>query len=262
MNKLLVVTNALLMCFQWSFSFANANDLKEERMKILQDLGLPLPGSGIKLVPRSMMGLPPDVIKEGEKSLREIKTLGYAIDKGPRAQELLSFRSRAQYEFKTLKNNESITSTHIRRNRNQVKLAFNQSPSYKNIAHFREINTIGYVPFGSFQKKEDGLSDKTGWSGIVQFFDVKSIGTCAYSLKSVKASHTAAELALEDVTYAINSKATLTHTKGFPGSGFVYLVEWYDDQYFQELECANEKFSNEIKDSVINLAKKIDSNLS
>lgn len=258
MNKLIIITNVLLMCLPWSYSFANVNDLKEERMKILQDLGLPLPDSGIKLVPRSMLGLPPEVIKEGEKALNEIKTLGYAIDKGPRAQELLSFRSRAEYDFKTLKDNQSVTSTHIRRHQNEVKLAFNQHASFKNITHFKGLNTIGYVPFGSFRKKEDGLSDKTGWTGIVQFFDIKPIGTCAYSLKSVKASHTAAELALEDVTYSINSKATLTQIKGFPGSGFVYLVEWYDDEYFHELECANEKFSNEIKDSVIALAKKID----
>ena len=110
----------------------------------------------------------------------------------------------------------------------------------------------GYENIKIFHK-ENG-----GWSGAAQFFVVKNIGTCSYGVMSVKASNTAAELAAEDVTYIINKKPTITTVEGSPNTGFIYKIEWYDNENFHELECANMKYSSELTISVTNLAKDID----
>ncbi len=73
---------------------------------------------------------------------------------------------------------------------------------------------------------------------------------------NVKASNTAAELAIEDLTYLVNKKATITTVYGSPSTGFIYKVEWYDNENFHEL--ANMTYSPNLKQEVINLAKNID----
>ena len=75
---------------------------------------------------------------------------------------------------------------------------------------------------------------------------------------NVKASGTSALLAMEDVVYDVNNKATIVLVEGSEKSGFIYKVEWYDNENFHELECANMKYSADINDAVVELAKKID----
>lgn len=116
----------------------------------------------------------------------------------------------------------------------------------------RNITLIGATPQGSFHEEANG------WSGVAQFFDAKNIGSCSYSVMNVKVSGTSAQLAMEDVVYDINNKPTIILAEGNKNSGFLYKVEWYDDENFHELECANQNYSKQINQAVIELAKQID----
>ena len=227
--------------------FSAIDDLKEERMKILSDLGLPLPGSGIKLVPRATFGLTEDEMKIGLLEEQQMKTNGYIEENSPRPMELIYFKEHAKLQFKQYANVSSDASTHLRTSIKDLKLGF----KFKGVPRSLVTNYIGIVPQGGFHKEE-------GWSGAVQFFESKNIGTCAYAEMNVAASHTATEIALEDAAYTINNKLTLFEVRGNKSSGFDYKIRWFDDIAFHELECANMKYSENTTKSVIALANQID----
>ncbi|MCR9191611.1 MAG: hypothetical protein NXI01_03015 [Gammaproteobacteria bacterium] len=234
---------------------------EQKRMKILSDLGLPLPGSGIKLVPRAKLHLSEVQLALGKKAEEEMKTLGYAIEVSEHPKELLNMRDKAKVNFKLNASPSNDSDTGLRPNIQNLKLAFKFTgitqhkglTAPNNPFGVKKITLIGAAPQGGFHK------EKGGWSGAAQFFDVKDIGTCSYGMMNVKASNTAAELAVEDVTYTINKKPTITTVQGSPNSGFIYKVEWFDDKNFHELECANMKYSPSTTKAVVNLAKGIDS---
>lgn len=248
---------------------AEAIDTDEAmRMKMLADLGLPLPGSGIKIVPRAQLHLSEEQIalgkkaEEEEEEEEEMKTLGYAINPSDYPRELLNIHKQLQSRHKLQTAPLSDESTELRPRIQDLKLAFKfegvtqlknaHSRRLQSVSSSNEFTLIGAVPQGGFHK------EKGGWSGAAQFFAVKNIGTCSYGVINVKASNTAAELAAEDVTYVINKKPTISTVEGSPNTGFIYKIEWYDNESFHELECANMKYSPELTKSVTNLAKDID----
>ena len=226
--------------------FSAIDDLHEERMKILSDLGLPLPDSGIKLVPRAAFGLTEDEMKIGLLEEQQMKTKGYIEEYSPRPMELIHFKEHAKLQFKQYANVSNDASTHLRASIKNLKLGF----KFKGVPKTIASNSIGFIPQGGFHKE--------GWSGAVQFFESKNIGTCAYAEMSVAVSHTAIEIALEDAAYLINNKLTLFEVRGEKKSGFDYKVRWFDDIAFHELECANIKYSVDLTSSVIALANQID----
>ncbi|WP_115710987.1 hypothetical protein [Legionella sainthelensi] len=229
---------------------------EQKRMKALADLGLPLPGSGIKLVPRAALDLSEEQLKKGAKAEEEMKTLGYAVVDTNRPKELLNFHTYSKTQFKLYAGNDKATSTHLRQDIKDLKLAFKFKgvPPGNTLTAAGNITLLGVAPQGGFH------DDKGGWSGAAQYFDAENIGSCSYGVMNVKASNTAAELAIEDVTYSVNNKATIITVEGNIGSGFLYKVDWYDDKNFHELECANMEYSVDKTNSVIALANQIDAN--
>lgn len=229
-----------------------------DNMKLLAQMGLPLPGSGIKIVPRSMLGLTPEEIQQGDKEVAEFRAKGYVNKDISRPRELLKINQ--SYVKKTLMVASQKTGdeyTGLSKNINQIKLAFKFPGLTKNrhlaMSGSSEIQVLAAAPKGGFH------ADKGGWSGASQFFTYRGIGACSYAVMNVKASNTAAILAQEDVTYTINNKATiLMPVEGCDRAGYLYYVKWYDNDNFHELECANMKYSREINEAVIELAKHID----
>lgn len=232
-------------------------EAEKENMKMLTQMGLPLPGSGIKIVPRAMLGLSSEEIAQGDKEMAEFKEKGYVNKYINRPRELLSVTPNfVRKELKTSVVPQSSGYTGLSASVSQMKLAFAFPSISKNKslkATAADINIMAAAPKGGFH------DDLGGWSGASQFFTYKDIGTCSYGVMNVKASNTAAQLAQEDVTYTVNNKATiLMPVEGSDSSGYLYFVKWYDDNNFHELECANMKYSADINDAVIELAKKID----
>ncbi len=227
---------------------ATDDEFAAERMRILAELGLPLPDSGIKLVPRAAFNLTSEELAVLEVETQQTETLGYIEDKSPRPMELLHFRKHAQLQIKQNGTNENEGSTHIRTSAHELKFAFIFTPLPATLA----VSSIGIVPQGAFTDK--------GWTGAVQFFEIKGVGTCAYAQMNVKAAHSATEIALEDADYLVNAKLSLLEVRGSLGSGFDYRVKWFDDVTFHELECANLRYSAQIKNNVVGLANTIDDN--
>ena len=150
-------------------------------------------------------------------------------------------------------NNQNDGATHMRKSVHDLKLAFKfpGTEQSRMLSDDGKMDTLGAAPKGSYNK------DK-GWSGAAEFLAVKDIGVCSYAVMNVGASGTAAQLAMEDVTYDINNKATLTKVDGSTNSGFLYKVEWFDDNNFHKLECASSQYSKQINRDVINLARTVD----
>ena len=256
--KMKIILSALIALSATAFALTPEEraEAEKENMKILAQMGLPLPGSGIRVVPRTMLGLTPEEIAQGDKEMAEFKEKGYVNKYINRPRELLSMTpTRVKNELKTSVNKESDGYTGLSANVSQMKLAFTFPSLNKNksLKAADDINVMTAAPKGGFHQ------ELGGWSGASQFFIHKEIGTCSYGVMNVKASNTAAQLAQEDVTYTVNNKATiLMPVEGSNSSGYLYFVKWYDDNNFHELECANMKYSADINDAVIELAKKID----
>lgn len=239
-----------------TFSACAQQSSEHDKMidKIRGELGLPEFKSGIKVVPRSRLGMPDEVLKEGQVEAKQRKTLGYAEKNMPYAAELLEMETTAPIHIKQYATNLSDQGTHLRHSINDLKLAF----KFKEITNDKlspyglHINMLGAAPQGAYHEESGG------WFSAALFFVSKNIGTCVYSMRNVKASGTAALLAKEDVVYVINDKATLVKVDGSKNSGFLYQVEWFDKNNFHDLECANTQYSKHIKDEVINLARTID----
>ncbi|MBA3535871.1 MAG: hypothetical protein H0T84_04580 [Tatlockia sp.] len=254
-KRLICVALMVISAATYALTADEKADQEIENMKILEKMGLPLPGSGIKVVPRSMMNLSPEEIQQGDKEMAEFKEKGYVNKYINRPHELLSMNeSLVKKELMKSEGRKNPTSTGLSRDVNQIKLAFKFPVKTQMLAaSSQDIKMLAAAPKGGFHE------DKGGWSGVSQFFIYKNIGTCSYSVMNVKASNTAALLAQEDVTYTINNKATiLMPVEGSENSGYIYYVKWYDDVNFHELECANMHYSTKTNEAVISLAQNLD----
>lgn len=116
-----------------------------------------------------------------------------------------------------------------------------------------------YLVTNSFGVASYWAYHKNGWDGAIQFFETKEIGTCTFAEHSLKLSKGGIRLAKEAVSYKINDKPTLIHVKGNHASGYVYNIQWYDNDFARSLECAHKKYKPSITNKVIGLAKNIDS---
>lgn len=219
----------------------------------LAELGLPLPRSGIQIVPRSQLGMPDELLKQGLAEIKQREELGYAKSDDPYIAELLAMKKTASHDIKLYANNQDAESTHLRKSVEDLKLAFKfpGTDAKGKLYYTPGMQVLGAAPQGSYDKDN-------GWSGAVNFFAYRNIGVCSYDVMNVEASGTAAWLAAEDVTYEVNDKPTLISVDGSPGYGFLYKVEWFDEVNFHELQCATQTYSIEIKQSIISLAKQLD----
>lgn len=247
---LLLSSLSLTAC---AFTPAELAQQVKENEQILAELGLPLPRSGIQIVPRSQLGLPEDYVKQGLAEIKQRKALGYLEKDEPYIAELLAMKKTASHDIKMYANNQNDASTHLRKNVKDLKLAFKfpGSDDKGKLYYTPGMQTLGAAPQGSYDQDN-------GWSGAVNFFAYRNIGVCVYGVMNVEASGTAAMLAAEDVTYDVNDKPTLIKVDGKPGYGFLYKIEWFDEVNFHELQCATQTYSVEVQQSVISLAKQLD----
>lgn len=254
--KTKILALSLISFALWASQGQTEQEKAEEkrRMQALEELGLPLPGSGIKIVPRATFGMSAEQLARGQKAEEERKRLGYSLTDNCRAEELLHFKTTVKADMKAYSGSQSDLSTHLRKNIKDLKLGFpfKGVPAGHLVGANQNIRVLAVTPQGAFKQ------DLNGWSGAVQYFEAKHIGVCTYAIMNVKASETAVEIALEDVTYDVNKKPTLSKVEGKPKAGFIYKIEWYDDVNFHELECANRKYSVNIANDVMSLAKQID----
>lgn len=100
--KILTLFIISLIAFNSKAQTTEERKLAEERnMEMLEKMGLPAFNSGIKIVPRAMLGIQEKVIKKGAEEEKQRKTLGYAKKSTSRPIELLTLRKNAPIYLKT-----------------------------------------------------------------------------------------------------------------------------------------------------------------
>lgn len=209
--------------------------------------GLPGPDSGVTIIPYAQMKDSKSARAQRLKSKTEYLTKGYVSQYSERAKELLDMEIVAKHLFAKKNLNYKPTSTELKPSINDLKMAYTFIGAPNDLG----ITILGAAPYLSYLKGQ-------GWVGAVQFFKKEKVGICAFSENNVKLSHGAVILAKEDVTQDVNGKPTIKEITGNADSGFLYNVEWYDNTFFRQLECANMRYSTEITTSVIALANQLD----
>lgn len=213
----------------------------------LEQQGLPAPDGGVKIVSVEKFNA-----REAEKTnlmkvRKDIKKYGYSPRESESARQLLALDVTAVRDLKAHANDLSPMQTHLRKRINDLRLAY--IPTLIPSSIFDKY--IGAAPAMTYNKEQ-------GWTGSVQFFHNKSIGNCSLTEKNVPLNHSSAILEKDFVSYDVNNKVTIVEVIGKKTSGFSYTVEWYDNNFFRTLECANENYSQSYTTNAIEIAKTID----
>lgn len=209
--------------------------------------GGPIPDGGVKVVPASQMASFKENRAEKDKIIKEIKTFGYVNKYNENAISLMNFEKHAEVDIKKYEKNPSPSSPHLRRNITDLKTAYN----FVGVPSEEMTKMLGISPFLTYLKDQ-------GWVGAAQFFQKEGLGNCAFSENNIKLSHGAVIIAQENARQDVNGKVTTIDVVGNQTSGFLYNVQWYDSNFFRQLECAHKQYSENIKNQIIDLAKKID----
>ncbi len=193
-------------------------------------------------------------IKQYQAMHEEQQRNGFVKESEPRAEELMTLKHVAPYHKKKYREVISSESTHIRGSKDELKLAY----TFIGVPKEEMTLNIGLAPYGAFKSVKNG-DDGDGWDGAVQFFEKNGIGSCAYTEHNRKLAHSGVELIKELVTYDVDTKPSLVLVRGNHKTGFLYKVQWYDNIFSRELECANQQFSWQLRLDVIALANRIES---
>lgn len=242
MKKVILVLALLSANIQASpeLSQVELDDIK----KTLHAQGFNVYGS-VTIVPKSSIKASHELKMQWKSQDLEQKEKGYYVKEAPRAKELLQLHETIDFIYRASAKNTSTTSSNLRRFISEIKMGYVFTP----VQQSETVNVLGFAPSG-------GYND--GWNGIVEFFDKKGLGSCAYSESNLKLSHGTEKIDEDKVRYDINGKVTTVDIYGTPKTGYLYTVHWADDNYFRDLECANLSYSIEITNAVITLAKQID----
>ena len=204
--------------------------------------GTPVPDSGVKVIQQKKMSTYKMLKSQINKEQSDIKKYGYINEALPQIQSLLN--------FKEIMNQSSLNSNgkeSIKQNISDIQMAY----EFRAIPVGVATSVYGFTPSVTYIKAK-------GWVGIIQFFAKDNIGNCSFRENNLKFSHGAAIIPEEEATKEVNGKVTVAITTGQQDYGFMYSVDWYDNNFFRELKCANKKFKKETMNNVIELAKMID----
>lgn len=241
MNKKII---ALL--FLPAFAFA-AEELDMEKIGKARDewakehfasQGTAMPDGGIRLMPEQQMSQYNIFKSQRAKERADINKFGYIKQSLPEIQSLLNFKSIAKNK------NDGL-----RHSINEIQMAY----VFKGVPSNLISKMLGVAPSVTFVQGQ-------GWAGAMQYFDAQSNGTCSYRENNLKFSHGSAIIPEEDATKEVNGKVTVSNVTGKAGNGFMYSVDWYDNNFFRELKCAKSDYNPETLNSVVEIARQIDNN--
>ena len=247
MKKLLII----ILCFISTSLFSlTQEEIKKTNTELLKKSGLPILDSEIEIVSfndffnnQYISSKDRVFINELKKKYQEMNKeqneKGYVEEDNLRAQELISIKLNPK--------------KNLNQNFNEIKMGY----IFLSIPDSKDIKTIGYSPMGSYKELKNG-DDSDGWDGIVQFFNYKQIGFCAYTEHNIKLAHSGAQLIREFITYDVSNKPCIIIIKGNEITGYTYKISWYDDTFIRDLECANKKYDSELTNKLIELANFID----
>ncbi len=229
-----------------SFAFTAS----QKQMEVLHKLGLPTPETRIQLVHGSQ---PSDSSGRAHAFLaesREMKKNGFINRTSDRAAEIFNIKEKLEKQYESKSFISKPKDTDIRENPEDIIFAY----TYVGTPRTETVEYYGIAPVGTYVNE-----GQKGWTGAVEFYKT-SFATCAYTEKNMLAANGSARLYEDQATRDVNGKVTFVDIEGNESSGFLYRVHWFDDIFNRDLECATMNFSESVTNSVIELAKKIDSN--
>ena len=115
-----------------------------------------------------------------------------------------------------------------------------------------KLNIIGATAMGLY------IKDKNGWSGYKLFFTLDADTTCAYSFLDLSLSKDKVKLEHGTMRVTVNGKQAYKLAYGSKPSGYVYAVNWYDDDKVYALDCATKRFNKNMLAAIIAMADAID----
>jgi len=229
---------------------AVTDEMQAEMNKELIKAGLPVPGSGLQVVPNGQIQVSGWQRDKFKSDAKEMKEKGYIDQTSERAYELMHFKE--QVKRNGYSDNPSTNEGDSGLHRNASEIAFSYSYVGVPISEIKEI--YGVAPSGAFLT----LPQK-GWTGAVVFFK-SSFANCAYTEKNIVPGQGGVQVEESFSRYDVNNKLTTVEVEGNNNSGFLYNIFWFDLNYYRQLECATTSYSTNILKSTIDLAKKIDNN--
>jgi hypothetical protein len=252
MNRKLIAI--LLLAPTLSVVSADATDMgkiekaREEWTKqYFAKQGSPIPDGGVTILPENQMAGYVAFKEQRAKEKADIKKYGYIKNSTPQTQSLMNFKEISKNQFAAKEANPA--SEGLRKNINEIEMAY----VFHGVPENAVTKMLGVAPSVTY------ITDQ-GWAGAMQFFEKDGLGTCSYRENNLKFSHGSAIIPAEDATKEVNGKITVTTITGEENRGFIYEVDWYDDNYFRELNCANAIYSVDIMTSALELARTIDNN--
>ncbi len=246
--KKTIIALIIIPALAFAMTAEQKEAFKQANIKELQKQAPPTPDSGVQLVPQESMKMQGWQKQKFLAASKEIKSKGYVNKSSDRAHELINIKA----QIKKMQPKQAMmykgTDSHMRHKAEDIPFAY----TYVGVPKEEITEFFGIAPVGTYVK-----NTQSGWTGAVEFFKT-SFAHCAYTENNMVAAHGAAQIAEEEAQYDVNGKITLVNVEGNESTGFLYRVNWFDNVFNRNLECATKDFSQANRVATIELAKKID----
>lgn len=239
-----------ILCF-WSLEcISQIPHLTPEQKAYLEKQGLPIPGSGLTIVDsKKDLHLNHHNLIAYNKAEKEQKTTGYIHERNDTAINLLKSDQRFEKEL------TRITALQNRRLQSDISTDFAEikmAYPYKPIANNLYSRFIAFAPTGVYIKEKP----TEGWAGITEYFHA-DFAPCSYEEVNIKLTGSASIVSKDTITHDVNGKITEYMAIG-DEHGYLYQVEWNDENFRRILRCASKEFSEDVHSKLIDLANHID----
>ena len=234
-----------LLLFSCGLSMCVTAFSADVNLELLPDPNLLSKGPGVHIMP--LEEIYRDQPQEKVKAMIEasLNFQDYIFVEDP--SEITNFLESGKHPQMTYFSTNAVQEyTGLRQNLSLLKLGF----PVKDFKLPNDVKIIGYAPSGSLKE--------TGWTGFSVVFDSNHYGKCNYRVNNVELSKAAVYIAEEYVEYLINKKPSQYSVIGHQDYGFKYSLDWYDNDYFREIECATIDFDPAMKEKLIKLTTWLD----
>lgn len=226
----------------------SVDEIMQSNIEFLKQKGLPTPGSGVQVVPTELVKIDNWQREQYLAQKNQMKSQGYINENSNRAHEIIHIKQEiASLAFRQ-KGLFKPTDSHLRKSKEEIAFAY----SYVGVPSDDVIEYYGIAPVGTYVKEP-----QSGWTGGVEFFR-SNFANCAFTENNILASHGAANISEEYAQYDVNGKVTVIDVQGTNSTGYLYRVNWFDNNFIRNLECAINDYSEQVTRDTIELAKRID----
>lgn len=246
--KKTIIALSIIPVIAFSMTTEQKEAFNKANVEVLKKKGLPIPDSGVQVIPQEQMKMEGWQKQKLLSESKELKNKGYINRSSPNAHNLLNIENKIKKMRPLEKSKYKSTSSHLREKSEDISFAY----TYVGVPKNDIIEYYGIAPAGTYIKEP-----QSGWTGAIEFFKT-SFAICSYTEKNMLAAHGSAQIAEEEAQYDINGKITLIDVEGNESTGYLYRVNWFDNIFNRNLQCATKDFSESVREAAINLAIKID----